>query len=155
MCHVKLNGNRITGHVYGLINVSHYQNTMQSFFIMHQRTETYRDVFCFSVPQSVLAGIVIANLKGMFMQMSDVPVLWKQNRTDCVSTVKKTSWTYTLYYRNSDLKLFATYYNIIAFSQRTCIYTFRGFYLLKYCSLLTCGFQILNQWKFSLCSSSG
>lgn len=35
--------------------------------------------------QSVLAGIVIANLKGMFMQLNDVPVLWRQNRTDCVS----------------------------------------------------------------------
>ncbi|XP_055046640.2 pendrin [Misgurnus anguillicaudatus] len=34
--------------------------------------------------KSVLAGIVIANLKGMFMQMSDVAVLWKQNRTDCL-----------------------------------------------------------------------
>lgn len=37
------------------------------------------------VIQSVLAGIVIANLKGMFMQISEVPVLWRQNRTDCVS----------------------------------------------------------------------
>ncbi|XP_056604354.1 pendrin isoform X1 [Triplophysa dalaica] len=34
--------------------------------------------------KSVLAGIVVANLKGMFMQMSEVPVLWKQNRTDCL-----------------------------------------------------------------------
>uniref|UniRef100_A0A8B9GRE9 Solute carrier family 26 member 4 n=1 Tax=Astyanax mexicanus TaxID=7994 RepID=A0A8B9GRE9_ASTMX len=33
--------------------------------------------------KSVLAGIVIANLKGMFMQISDVPILWKQSRTDC------------------------------------------------------------------------
>lgn len=42
-----------------------------------------------SVPQSVLAGIVIANLKGMFMQISEVPVLWRQNRTDCVSTITR------------------------------------------------------------------
>ncbi|XP_048012270.1 uncharacterized protein LOC125245645 [Megalobrama amblycephala] len=34
--------------------------------------------------KSVLAGIVIANLKGMFMQISEVPVLWRQNRTDCL-----------------------------------------------------------------------
>ncbi|XP_051977063.1 pendrin [Xyrauchen texanus] len=34
--------------------------------------------------KSVLAGIVIANLKGMFMQISDVLVLWRQNRTDCL-----------------------------------------------------------------------
>ncbi|XP_051546435.1 pendrin-like [Myxocyprinus asiaticus] len=34
--------------------------------------------------KSVLAGIVIANLKGMFMQISDVPILWRQNRTDCL-----------------------------------------------------------------------
>ncbi|KAL7828003.1 hypothetical protein AOLI_G00311550 [Acnodon oligacanthus] len=33
--------------------------------------------------KSVLAGIVIANLKGMFMQICDVPILWRQNRTDC------------------------------------------------------------------------
>ncbi|KAG7320373.1 hypothetical protein KOW79_016226 [Hemibagrus wyckioides] len=33
--------------------------------------------------KSVLAGIVIANLKGMFMQLTDVPILWRQNRTDC------------------------------------------------------------------------
>lgn len=42
-----------------------------------------------SVPQSVLAGIVIANLKGMFMQISEVPVLWRQNRTDCVSNITR------------------------------------------------------------------
>ncbi|XDV25096.1 hypothetical protein PO909_029071 [Leuciscus waleckii] len=34
--------------------------------------------------KSVLAAIVIANLKGMFMQISEVPVLWRQNRTDCL-----------------------------------------------------------------------
>ncbi|KAF4114609.1 pendrin [Onychostoma macrolepis] len=34
--------------------------------------------------KSVLAGIVIANLKGMFMQISEVPVLWRQNRPDCL-----------------------------------------------------------------------
>lgn len=42
-----------------------------------------------SVPQSVLAGIVIANLKGMFMQISEVPVLWRQNRIDCVSDITR------------------------------------------------------------------
>lgn len=42
-----------------------------------------------SVPQSVLAGIVIANLKGMFMQIPEVTVLWRQNRTDCVSNVTR------------------------------------------------------------------
>ncbi|XP_048867256.1 pendrin-like isoform X3 [Brienomyrus brachyistius] len=35
--------------------------------------------------KSVLAAIVIANLKGMFKQVLDVPVLWRQNRADCVS----------------------------------------------------------------------
>ncbi|XP_046730300.1 pendrin-like isoform X1 [Silurus meridionalis] len=33
--------------------------------------------------KSVLAGIVIANLKGMFMQLKDMPILWRQNKTDC------------------------------------------------------------------------
>ncbi|MGH0150461.1 UNVERIFIED_CONTAM: hypothetical protein FKN15_053145 [Acipenser sinensis] len=34
--------------------------------------------------QSVLAAIVIANLKGMFMQVLDVPRLWRQNKTDSI-----------------------------------------------------------------------
>ncbi|XP_051031076.1 pendrin isoform X2 [Phodopus roborovskii] len=34
--------------------------------------------------KSVLAAVVIANLKGMFMQVCDVPRLWKQNKTDAV-----------------------------------------------------------------------
>ncbi|KAL0962857.1 hypothetical protein UPYG_G00346400 [Umbra pygmaea] len=33
--------------------------------------------------KSVLAAIVIANLKGMFMQVAEVPTLWRQNQTDC------------------------------------------------------------------------
>lgn len=36
--------------------------------------------------QSVLAAIVIANLKGMFWQVFDVPPLWRQNKWDAVST---------------------------------------------------------------------
>ncbi|KAG2459957.1 S26A4 protein, partial [Polypterus senegalus] len=34
--------------------------------------------------KSVLAAIVIANLKGMFMQVFDIPVLWRQNKVDSV-----------------------------------------------------------------------
>ncbi|XP_028668875.1 pendrin [Erpetoichthys calabaricus] len=34
--------------------------------------------------KSVLAAIVIANLKGMFMQVFDIPVLWRQNKIDSV-----------------------------------------------------------------------
>ncbi|KAB5542285.1 hypothetical protein PHYPO_G00089880 [Pangasianodon hypophthalmus] len=34
--------------------------------------------------KSVLGGIVVANLKGMFMQVHDVPILWRKNRTDCI-----------------------------------------------------------------------
>nr|XP_046183841.1 pendrin-like [Oncorhynchus gorbuscha] len=33
--------------------------------------------------KSVPAAIVIANLKGMFMQVTEVPTLWRQNRADC------------------------------------------------------------------------
>uniref|UniRef100_A0A4W3HPR9 Solute carrier family 26 member 4 n=1 Tax=Callorhinchus milii TaxID=7868 RepID=A0A4W3HPR9_CALMI len=33
---------------------------------------------------SVLAAIVIANLKGMFWQLFDIPVLWRQNKIDCL-----------------------------------------------------------------------
>uniref|UniRef100_A0A8C8SLM2 Solute carrier family 26 member 4 n=1 Tax=Pelusios castaneus TaxID=367368 RepID=A0A8C8SLM2_9SAUR len=34
--------------------------------------------------KSVLAAVVIANLKGMFMQVFDVPLLWRQNKTDAM-----------------------------------------------------------------------
>ncbi|XP_012601504.2 pendrin [Microcebus murinus] len=34
--------------------------------------------------KSVLAAVVIANLKGMFMQVRDVPRLWRQNKIDAV-----------------------------------------------------------------------
>ncbi|KAB0393524.1 hypothetical protein E2I00_011279, partial [Balaenoptera physalus] len=34
--------------------------------------------------KSVLAAVVIANLKGMFMQVCDIPRLWRQNKTDAV-----------------------------------------------------------------------
>ncbi|XP_012890168.1 PREDICTED: pendrin [Dipodomys ordii] len=34
--------------------------------------------------KSVLAAVVIANLKGMFMQVCDVPRLWRQNKVDSV-----------------------------------------------------------------------
>uniref|UniRef100_A0A8C9U6Y8 Solute carrier family 26 member 4 n=1 Tax=Scleropages formosus TaxID=113540 RepID=A0A8C9U6Y8_SCLFO len=34
--------------------------------------------------KSVLAGVVIANLRGMFLQVLDVLVLWRQNRADCL-----------------------------------------------------------------------
>uniref|UniRef100_A0A669PES3 Solute carrier family 26 member 4 n=1 Tax=Phasianus colchicus TaxID=9054 RepID=A0A669PES3_PHACC len=34
--------------------------------------------------KSVLAAVVIANLKGMFMQVFDVPRLWKQNKVDAM-----------------------------------------------------------------------
>ncbi|XP_026548354.1 pendrin-like, partial [Notechis scutatus] len=37
--------------------------------------------------KSVLAAVVIANLKGMFMQVCDVPRLWRQSKADAVSPV--------------------------------------------------------------------
>ncbi|NXL94798.1 S26A4 protein, partial [Alectura lathami] len=37
-----------------------------------------------SLQKSVLAGVVIANLKGMFMQVFDVPHLWRQNKVDAM-----------------------------------------------------------------------
>ncbi|XP_044886173.1 pendrin-like [Mauremys mutica] len=36
------------------------------------------------VQKSVLAAVVIANLKGMFMQVFDVPRLWRQNKADAM-----------------------------------------------------------------------
>ncbi|XP_066522944.1 pendrin-like [Hoplias malabaricus] len=34
--------------------------------------------------KSVLGAIVVSNLKGMFMQVHDIPILWRKNRTDCL-----------------------------------------------------------------------
>ncbi|XP_076861086.1 pendrin [Brachyhypopomus gauderio] len=34
--------------------------------------------------KSVLGAIVVANLKGMFMQVHDVPILWRKNKADCL-----------------------------------------------------------------------
>ncbi|XP_007232333.3 pendrin [Astyanax mexicanus] len=34
--------------------------------------------------KSVLGAIVVSNLKGMFMQVHDVPILWRKNKTDCL-----------------------------------------------------------------------
>ncbi|KAL4655401.1 solute carrier family 26 member 6-like [Arapaima gigas] len=42
------------------------------------------------LPKAVLATIVLVNLKGMFKQCEDVPVLWRSNRTDLLV------WTVTL-----------------------------------------------------------
>ncbi|XP_067110255.1 chloride anion exchanger-like [Osmerus mordax] len=36
------------------------------------------------LPKSVLGAVVIVNLKGMLMQVRDVPYLWKKDRPDCV-----------------------------------------------------------------------
>lgn len=55
--------------------------------IRNQHMETFalnNTAFILSA-QSVLAAVVIANLKGMFMQVCDVPCLWRQNKTDAVS----------------------------------------------------------------------
>nr|XP_046252499.1 solute carrier family 26 member 6-like isoform X1 [Scatophagus argus] len=38
--------------------------------------------FCVCAPQAVLSTIVLVNLKGMFKQLTDVPVLWKSNKVD-------------------------------------------------------------------------
>uniref|UniRef100_A0A8B9H5N0 Solute carrier family 26 member 3, tandem duplicate 2 n=1 Tax=Astyanax mexicanus TaxID=7994 RepID=A0A8B9H5N0_ASTMX len=36
------------------------------------------------LPKSVLGAVVIVNLKGMLMQMREVPYLWKKDRLDCI-----------------------------------------------------------------------
>ncbi|KAM9468051.1 pendrin [Clarias gariepinus] len=33
--------------------------------------------------KAVLGAIVVANLKGMFMQVHDIPILWRKNKADC------------------------------------------------------------------------
>lgn len=35
--------------------------------------------------QSVLGAVVIVNLKGMLMQVRDIPYLWRRDKPDCVS----------------------------------------------------------------------
>ncbi|TSK13248.1 Pendrin [Bagarius yarrelli] len=55
--------------------------------------------------QSVLAGTVIANLKGMFMQLKDVLILWRQNKPDCIndiSGVKIFKYNSPIYFANID-----------------------------------------------------
>ncbi|KAG9345700.1 hypothetical protein JZ751_008844 [Albula glossodonta] len=39
----------------------------------------------------VLAAIVMVNLKGMFVQAADVPMLWRQSRADCVTNTRCTA----------------------------------------------------------------
>ncbi|KAK2851497.1 hypothetical protein Q5P01_007773 [Channa striata] len=34
------------------------------------------------LPKAILAAIVIVNLKGMFLQLADIPVLWRTNKVD-------------------------------------------------------------------------
>lgn len=36
------------------------------------------------LPKSVLGAVVIVNLKGMLMQVRDIPYLWKNDRPDCM-----------------------------------------------------------------------
>ncbi|KAL0962856.1 hypothetical protein UPYG_G00346390 [Umbra pygmaea] len=36
------------------------------------------------LPKSVLGAVVIINLKGMLMQVKDIPYLWRRDRPDCV-----------------------------------------------------------------------
>ncbi|CAJ1055628.1 chloride anion exchanger-like isoform X1 [Xyrichtys novacula] len=36
------------------------------------------------LPKSVLGAVIIVNLKGMLMQVRDVPYLWRRDRADCV-----------------------------------------------------------------------
>lgn len=40
--------------------------------------------FCIRAPQAVLSTIVLVNLKGMFKQFTDVPMLLKSNKVDLV-----------------------------------------------------------------------
>lgn len=40
--------------------------------------------------QSVLAAIIYVNLHSMMKQFLDIPALWKSNRVDMVSALKKT-----------------------------------------------------------------
>lgn len=40
--------------------------------------------FCIPAPQAVLSTIVLVNLKGMFKQFTDVPMLLKSNKVDLV-----------------------------------------------------------------------
>lgn len=35
--------------------------------------------------QSVLGAVVVVNLKGMLMQVREVPYLWRRDKHDCVS----------------------------------------------------------------------
>ncbi|XP_067095219.1 solute carrier family 26 member 6-like [Osmerus mordax] len=57
------------------------------------------------LPKAVLSVIVFVNLKGMFMQFGDIPVLWKQNKIDLMVWVVTLVCTILL---NLDLGLLAS-----------------------------------------------
>lgn len=74
---------------------------------------TWKPIFLSNPPpglswQSVLAAVVIANLKGMFMQVCDVPRLWRQNKVDSVSrSLPVFVWTKTwLLYASCPITVF-------------------------------------------------
>lgn len=46
----------------------------------------------FSLPQAVLAAVIIVNLKGMMKQFSDICTLWKANRVDLVRSLGAQDW---------------------------------------------------------------
>ncbi|XP_056384100.1 solute carrier family 26 member 6-like [Hyla sarda] len=50
------------------------------FIIILKAGELFQDL-----PKSILASIIIVNLKGMFKQFSEVKVLWKNNRIDMLT----------------------------------------------------------------------
>lgn len=43
--------------------------------------------------QSVLGAVVIVNLKGMLMQVRDIPYLWRRDKPDCVSKAAEKHFT--------------------------------------------------------------
>ncbi|XP_073731067.1 solute carrier family 26 member 6 isoform X1 [Misgurnus anguillicaudatus] len=67
------------------------------------------------LPKAVLSTIVFVNLKGMFLQFRDIPVLWKSNRVDLLVWLVTFLCTVLL---NLDLGLVAS----IAFSLLTVIF---------------------------------
>lgn len=67
------------------------------------------------LPKAVLSTIVFVNLKGMFMQFQDIPVLWKSNRVDLL--VWLVTFLCTVLF-NLDLGLLAS----ITFSLLTVIF---------------------------------
>ncbi|XP_015683577.1 pendrin [Protobothrops mucrosquamatus] len=71
---------------FGEMLASSFSIAIVAYAIAVSVGKVYATKYDYSIDgnQSVLAAVVIANLKGMFMQVCDVPRLWRQSKADAM-----------------------------------------------------------------------